>query len=144
MNNWFECKGSFDKMGEDGLIKKVTEPYLVDAMSFTEAESRIVEEITPFVSGELVVAHIKRAKIAELFTNDVGDKWYRCKVNFVSFDEKKQVEKRLPQVMMVQAASFKTALDNLLEGMKGTMADYEIATISETMIMDVFPFKPKE
>ncbi len=144
MNNWFECKVSFDKTGEDGLIKKVTEPYLVDAMSFTEAESRIVEEITPFVSGELVVAHIKRAKIAELFTNDVGDKWYRCKVNFVSFDEKKQVEKRLPQVMMVQAASFKTALDNLLEGMKGTMADYEIATISETMIMDVFPFKPKE
>lgn len=144
MNNWFECKVSFDKTGEDGLIKKVTEPYLVDAMSFTEAESRIVEEITPFVSGELVVAHIKRAKIAELFTNDVGDKWYRCKVNFVSFDEKKQVEKRLPQVMMVQAASFKTALDNLLEGMKGTMADYEIATITETMIMDVFPFKPKE
>lgn len=144
MNNWFECKVSFDKTGEDGLIKKVTEPYLVDAMSFTEAESRIVEEITPFVSGELVVAHIKRAKIAELFTNDVGDKWYRCKVNFVSFDEKKQVEKRLPQVMMVQAASFKTALDNLLEGMKGTMADYEIATISETMIMDVFPFKTKE
>ncbi|MBQ7389143.1 MAG: DUF4494 domain-containing protein [Paludibacteraceae bacterium] len=144
MNNWFECKVSFDKTGEDGLIKKVTEPYLVDAMSFTEAESRIVEEVTPFVSGELIVAHIKRAKIAEIFPNEAGDKWYRCKVNFISFDEKKQVEKHLPQIMLVQASDFKTALANLLEGMKGTLADYEIATISETMIMDVFPFKPKE
>jgi hypothetical protein len=89
--NWFECKVSFDRTGEDGLIKKVTEPYLVDAMSFTEAESRIIEEITPFVSGELTVAHIKRAKIAEIFPDETGDKWYRCKVNFVSFDEKKQV-----------------------------------------------------
>ena len=65
-------------------------------------------------------------------------------MNFISFDEKKQVEKRLPQIMLVQASDFKTALANLLEGMKGTLADYEIATISETMIMDVFPFKPKE
>ena len=118
MNNWFECKVSFDKTGEDGLIKKVTEPYLVDAMSFTEAESRIVEEVTPFVSGELIVAHIKRAKIAEIFPNEAGDKWYRCKVNFISFDEKKQVEKRLPQIMLVQASDFQTALGNLLEGMK--------------------------
>ena len=113
-------------------------------MSFTEAESRIVEEVTPSVSGELIVAHIKRAKIAEIFPNEAGDKWYRCKVNFISFDEKKQVEKHLPQIMLVQASDFKTALANLLEGMKGTLADYEIATISETMIMDVFPFKPKE
>lgn len=142
--NWFECKVSFDRTGEDGLIKKVTEPYLVDAMSFTEAESRIIEEITPFVSSELTVAHIKRAKIAEIFPDETGDKWYRCKVNFVSFDEKKQVEKRLPQVMLVQASNFKRALENLLEGMKGTMADYEVAMITETMIMDVYPFKPKE
>lgn len=142
--NWFECKVSFDRTGEDGLIKKVTEPYLVDAMSFTEAESRIIEEITPFVSGELTVAHIKRAKIAEIFPDETGDKWYRCKVNFISFDEKKQVEKRLPQVMLVQASNFKRALENLLEGMKGTMADYEVAMITETMIMDVYPFKPKE
>ncbi len=142
--NWFECKVSFDRTGEDGLIKKVTEPYLVDAMSFTEAESRIIEEITPFVSGELTVAHIKRAKISEIFPDETGDKWYRCKVNFVSFDEKKQVEKRLPQVMLVQASNFKRALENLLEGMKGTMADYEVAMITETMIMDVYPFKPKE
>ena len=142
--NWFECKVSFDRTGEDGLIKKVTEPYLVDAMSFTEAESRIIEEITPFVSGELTVAHIKRAKIAEIFPDETGDKWYRCKVNFVSFDEKKQVEKRLPQVMLVQASNFKRALENLLEGMKGTMADYEVAMMTDTMIMDVYPFKPKE
>lgn len=140
MNNWFECKVSFDRMGEDGLIKKVTEPYLVDALSFTEAEERITKEIQPFVSGEFVVANIKRAKIAELFLDESGDKWYRCKVNFVSFDEKKQIEKRIAQNMLVQAVDFKTALDNLLKGMKGTMADYEIASITETAIMDVYSF----
>lgn len=144
MNNWFECKVSFDRMGEDGLIKKVTEPYLVDAISFTEAEERITREIKPFVSGEFVVANIKRAKIAELFSNEVGDKWYRCKVNFVSFDEKKQIEKRVAQNMLVQASDFRTALENLLQGMKGTMADYEIASITETAIMDVFSFSVQQ
>ncbi len=144
MNNWFECKVSFDHMGDDGMMKKITSPYLVDAMSFTEAESRIVEEVSPFASGEFLVANIKRAKIAELFPNEAGDKWYRCKVNFVSFDEKKQMEKRTPQTMMVQAYDFKNALETLLEGLKGTMADYEIAVITETAIMDVFPFKAKE
>ena len=144
MNNWFESKVSFDKMGEDGLIKKVTEPYLVDALSFTEAEERITREIRPFVSGEFVVANIKRAKIAELFSNEIGDKWYRCKVNFISFDEKKQVEKRTAQNMLVQASDFKTALENLLNGMKGTMADYEIASITETAIMDVYSFSVQQ
>lgn len=144
MNNWFECKVSFDKMGEDGLIKKVTEPYLVDALSFTEAEERITREIRPFVSGEFVVANIKRAKIAELFSNEMGDKWYRCKVNFISFDEKKQVEKRTAQNMLVQASDFKTALENLLNGMKGTMADYEISSITETAIMDVYSFSVQQ
>ncbi len=144
MNNWFECKVSFDRMGEDGLIKKVTEPYLVDAISFTEAEERITREIKPFVSGEFVVANIKRAKIAELFSNGVGDKWYRCKVNFVSFDEKKQIEKRVAQNMLVQASDFRTALENLLQGMKGTMADYEIASIMETAIIDVFSFSVQQ
>ena len=144
MNNWFECKVSFDKMGEDGLIKKVTEPYLVDALSFTEAEERITREIRPFVSGEFVVANIKRAKIAELFSNERGDKWYRCKVNFISFDEKKQVEKRTAQNMLVQASDLKTALENLLAGMKGTMADYEIASITETAIMDVYSFSVEQ
>lgn len=112
----------------------------MDALSFTEAEERMVEEMKPFISGDFQIANIKRVKISELFFNENGDKWYRCKVNFVTFDEEKGVEKRSPVQMMVQSADFRGALDGLTEGMKGTMADWEVANITETTIMDVFRF----
>ena len=99
MHNWFECKVRYEKTGEDGLPKKVNEPYLVDALSFTEAEARIIEEIKPFVSGEFTVSNIKRSRIAELFDNPSGDKWYRAKVNFISLDEEKGVEKKTAVTM---------------------------------------------
>lgn len=140
MHNWFECKIKIEKTVEDGKIVKVGESYLVDALSFTEAEERIVEEMRPFISGEFTVANIKRVKIIELFFHDDGDKWFRCKVNFVTFDEEKGVEKRSPVMMMVQATDMKQALDRLIDGMKGTMADYEVAAITETMIMDVYRY----
>ena len=140
MNSWFECKVKYDKEIEAGLQKSVSEPYMVDALSFTEAESRILEEMRPFISGEFTVANIKRVKISELFFDESGDKWYKCKVNFITLDEKSGVEKRTASYMMVQAADFKSALENLLKGMKGTMADYEIASITETPIMDVLRY----
>lgn len=140
MYNWFECKIKYDKTGDDGIIKTVTEAYLVDALSFTEAEARMNTEMKPFISGEFVVANIKRVKIAELFDsqNAAADKWYRSKVNFVAFDDEKGIEKKVPNTMYVKAADIKEALTNLLEGMKGSMADYEVASIVETAIMDVF------
>ena len=142
MHNWFECKIRYEKVAENGMNKKVTEPYLVDALSFTEAESRIIEEITPFISGEFTVSDIKRANYSELFPSDeeAADRWFKCKLYFITLDEKSGVEKRTASYMMVQAADFKTALENLLKGMKGTMADYEIASITETLIMDVFRY----
>ena len=55
---------TFDHQDEDGLIRKVTEQFLVDALSFTDAEARIVKEVQPFVTEELLVADIKRALIS--------------------------------------------------------------------------------
>ena len=141
MSSWFECKVKYDKEAEGGLHKSVSEPYMVDALSFTEAESRILEEMRPYISGEFTVANIKRVRVSELFFDETGDKWYRCKVNFITLDEKSGLEKRTASYMMVQAVDFKTALDNLLKGMKGTMADYEVAAITETAIMDVFRYE---
>jgi len=140
MNSWFETKVKYDKTGEDGLIKSITEAYLVDAVSFTEAEKRINIEMKPYITGEFLLANVKRIKIAEMFTDASGDRWYRCKVMFVSLDEEKGIEKRIPSFMYVQASDMKSALANLLEGMKTTLADYEIASITETAIMDVFPY----
>ena len=138
--NWFECKISYEKMMENGVQKRVTEPYLVDALSFTEAEARIIEEMKPYISGEFTIADIKRARIAELFTNENGDRYYRFKVIFISLDEKNGTEKKTAVNMLAQASDVKEAIAVLENGMKSTIVDYTIASVSETMIMDIFPF----
>lgn len=142
MHNWFECKIRYEKVAENGMNKKVTEPYLVDALSFTEAESRIIEEITPFISGEFTVADIKRANYSELFPSEeeAADRWFKCKLYFITLDEKSGAEKKTSANMLVQAADLRDAVKKLDEGMKGTMADYVIASIAETAIMDVYPY----
>lgn len=140
MHNWFECKVSFEKILENGMQKKVTEPYLVDALSFTEAEARIIEEIRPFITGEFTVTDIKRARLSELFLNENGDRFYKIKVYFITLDEKSGAEKKSAAQMLAQASTLKEAIAVLEEGMKGTMADYTIASVTETMLMDVFPY----
>ena len=140
MHNWFECKVSYMKMMENGMEKKVTEPYLVDALSFTEAESRIIEEIRPFITGEFTVTDIKRARYSELFFNEHGDRFYKIKVYFITLDEKSGAEKKTAAQMLAQASDLKEAIAVLDEGMKGTLADYTIASVAETQLLDVFPF----
>ena len=144
MHNWFECKISYDKVMENGMQKKVAEPYRVDALSFTEAEARIIEEVRPFISGEFTVTDVKRARIAELFFNENGDRFYKVKVYFITLDEKTGAEKKISAQMLAQASDLKEAIAVLEEGMKGTLADYVIASVSETMIMDVFPYEAPE
>lgn len=143
MAQWFECKVRYDRMMENGAVKKVTEPYLVDALSFTEAEARIIEERTPYISGELNVTAVKRTKIAEIFWNDdeQADRFYTVKVAFITIDEKTGVEKKTSTLMLVQAAGFKDAMEHFLAGMKGTMADFEIQAITETPILDCYKVK---
>ena len=137
----FEFKVRYDKLQENGSVKKVSEPYLVDALSFTEAEARIIEEQTPYISGDFSVSAVKRTKIAEIFWNEDGDKWYLVKCAFITIDEKTAVEKRTTSLFLVQAGNLAEALDNFNEGMKGTMADYDVTSINETPIMDVYKVK---
>lgn len=138
MSRFIEAKVSYDKLLENGLKKRVVEPYLVDALSFTEAEARITEEVAPSISGEFSVSAVKKSNIGELFFDGSGDRWYKVKAMFISIDVKSAVEKKKASYFLVQASDFKQALDNFNAGMKGTMADYEIAAISETVIMDVY------
>lgn len=143
MSEWFECKVRYEKTLENGLVKKVTEPYLVDALSFTEAEKRFIEEIEPFMSGDFQVTDIKRAKYAELFEADeeAADRWFKAKVAFITLDEKSGAEKRSNQNMLIQAADLRDAVKRLDKGMESTMADYVIVSIAETPIMDIFHYK---
>lgn len=141
MANWFECKVRYDKAQENGAVKKVNEPYLVDALSFTEAEARIIEEQTPFISGEFSVSAVKRTRISEIFFNEGGDRWYMVKVAFITLDEKSGTEKKTSTFILVQASDFKEAFENFNKGMEGTMADFEIQSIAETPLMDVYKAK---
>ena len=142
MHTWFECKVRYEKTLENGMNKKVTEPYLVDALSFTEAEARIIEEVSPYISGEFTIADIKRANYTELFfcEEDSADRWFKCKLTFISLDENSGAEKKTSSNMLVQAADLRDAVKKLDEGMKGSMMDYVISSMAETAIMDVFPF----
>lgn len=141
-HTWFECKIRYEKTMEDGMVRKVTEPYLVDALSFTEAEARIIEEMTPFITGEFTVSDIKRANYGELFfsNEEAADRWFKCRLFFITLDEKSGAEKKTTSFVLVQAADLRDAVKKLDEGMKGTMADYQIGAVTETAIMDVYPY----
>ena len=140
MYNWFECKLRYDKMLDTGIQKTVTEPYLVDALSFTEAEARIIEEIKPYISGEFTISDIKRARYSDTFFNETGDRYFRAKLYYITLDEKSGSEKKTAVNMLVQATLLKEAVEIIETEMKKTMIDYSIASVTETALMDVFPY----
>ena len=139
---WFECKIRYEKVMEDGLQKKVNENYVVDALSFSEAETRITEEMSSYISGEFEVADIKKAAYKEIFFTDdnVADKWYKAKLQFITIDEKTEKEKRSTVNYLVQAGSMNGAMKNIDEVMGGTMIDYVVASVVETTLMDVYEY----
>lgn len=143
--NWFLCKIRYNKVMEDGLEKKVTEQYVIDALSFTEAEERITEEMSQYISGEFEVKDITMAPYREIFFTDDADadKWYKARLQFISFDEKTDRERRTSVNYLVQAGSFNGAVKNIDELMGGTMIDYVIASMTATPIYDVFEYVEK-
>lgn len=145
MNTWFDVSIRYEKVMENGITKKVTEHYLFDALSFTESEGKCIKEMTPFISGEFVISDIKRAKYSEIFPSDeeTADRWFKCKLLFITLDEKSGAAKETSTNILVQAFDLRDAVKKLDEGMKGTMADYQIASISESTIMDVYPYEAK-
>ena len=142
---WFEAKIRYEKMMEDGCLKKVTETYVVDALSFGEVEKRILEEMTSYVSGEVEVCALKIAPYKEIFFADsnMDDKWYVAKLAFITIDEKTDKEKKTRVCYLVNAGNINAAVKNIEEQMAGTMIDYDTFNVSETQILDVFEYKPK-
>ena len=145
MSQWIKTSVRFQKRMENGTTKRVTESYLVDALSFAEAEARIIKEVRPYISGEFNVSAVKKSNVQEIFRYREGDKWYKAKVAFIAVDDNTMSEKRTIAVYMVQAPDFHNALENFIEGMmKVTMEDFIIVGIEETSILDVFNEKLTE
>ena len=144
--NWFICKIRYEKTDEEGRQKKVTESYVVDALTFTEAEARITEEMASYISGEFKIMNIDPAPFAEIFfaDSDTADMWYKAKLQFITIDEKTEKEKRSAVVYLINAGSFNGAVKSVEEVMGGTTIDYVTAKVEETPIMDVFEYAKKE
>ena len=140
---WFRAKIRYEKTEENGMNKRVSENYLVDALSFTEAEARIINEVTPFISGEFTVTDLKRENISELFSSeaDKDDRWYKIKVAFVMLDEKLGKERKSYSYMLVQSSDTASAEKMLHERMKGSLSNYEVMEVKETNIIGVYPYK---
>ena len=140
---WFECKIKYEKVMEDGLQKQVVEQYVVDALSFAEAEQRIIEEMSQYISGEFEVTDVKKAAYKEVFFDDdnaASDRWYKAKLDFITIDEKTEKEKRSRVTYLVQATNLNRAMKNVDTVMGGTMIDYDAASISDTKLVDVFEY----
>ncbi len=137
---WYECKVKYRKTDETGVQKVTTEPYLVDAISFTEAESRINEEMKSYVSEEFKITNIKVANFSEIHPFENTICWYKSKVSLVAYDEESGKERKTNMYLLIQANDLGEAYQNTILVMKGTMGDYNIPAISESPIVDVFPY----
>ena len=137
---WYECKVKYRKTDDTGTQKVVTEPYLVDALSYTEAESRINEEMAAYISEEFKITNIKVANYAEIHPFENTDRWFKSRVSLLAYDEESGKERKSNMYLLIQANDVKEAFDNTVQVMKGTMGDYTIPAISESPILDVFPY----
>jgi len=139
----YECGVRYEKTADNGMTKKVTELYLVDACSFAEAEGRITKEMEPYISGDFDVVTIKRTNYSEIVENTdlSADKWFKAKLVFISLDEKSGKEKKQAVHFIVRATDINNAHFFVVDHMAGSVMDYEIATLDETKIMDLFRYK---
>ena len=142
---WFECKIRYEKTMEDGLLKKVNEVYVIDALSFSEAEERITKEMSSYISGEFEIVDMKIAPYREVFFADdnLADQWFKAKLSFITIDERGDKGKRTSVLYLVNAGNINHAIKNIGEVMSGTMIDYVTTSISATKIFDVFEYNEK-
>ena len=140
MQTWFECKVKYVKIDDDGRERKVNEVYLVDAVTFTDAETRIIQQIQTMVRGEFVVENIKKSNIIEIFPHEAGEWWYKAKIGIVTIDENAGKEKKINNYFLVAADDIKQALQRLEEGLSYILVPYQTTSIAVCNIIDVFPY----
>ena len=148
MNTWFTVKVKYTKQLDDGTFKRVSEPYLLAAMTFTDAEARIYEELGSIIRGEFTVTNIARTEYHDIFYYEDADLWYKCKITYQSEGDGLEIEsdlnpkkvKKVSQNFLVTATSVKEAFERIQESLSTLMVDYQIPSIILTPIVDIFPF----
>ena len=142
MSKYFEVGVRYEKTQEDGMAKKVTETYLIDALSFSEVEKRITEEMEAYISGEFSVVTEKITNISDVVNTDdvLADKFYKVKFSIITVDEKTGKEKKQTQLIVVKASSNDDARDRYKQYYKDTPVDLELEAVSETKYIDYIPY----
>ena len=145
-SKWFECSVKYQKSMEDGTEKMVTEHYVVDALSFTEAESSIIENMKPYISGDFRVTDIRPAAYSEVFFSEDGndERWYKVRIGIITIDENTEKEKKSYAYYLVNASCLNGALKSLDQTFASSMLDYKSVNVTETTILEVFEHKVKE
>ena len=140
---WFEVKIKYVKIGEDGKEYKKNESYLLDAISYTEAESRIMTEMEEIIPGSYIIASLKKSNITEIVnSNDESDdRWYKAKVALIDADDISGKEKKSNIYYLIAAGSINKALTNLDKSLESYVIPCEVVSLTDTQIMDIFPYE---
>ena len=145
MQTWFECKAKYNKVSESGREQLVTENFLLDAVSFTDAETRMIRQLQQMVKGgEFAVTDIKKSRIAEVFPYETGEWWFKATINLVTVDEEAGKEKKMRTYYLIMADDIKEAMERLNESLAYLVIPYVISSLSVSTIVDVFPYEPSE
>ena len=144
MNSWFKVKVKYTKQLESGSFKRVSEPYLLSAMTFTDAEARIYEELGSFIRGEFTVMGISREDIQDIFQYDDADTWFKCKISYDNIDDEGDKKRTVTQNFLVSAKTVKDSYERIEESLETLMLDYQIISIIASPIVEIFPYKEEE
>lgn len=145
MQTWFESKVKYVKVSGSGTETTVTENFLLDAVSYTDAETRIIRQMQQMVKGgEFTIVDIKKSRIAEVFPYENGEWWFKATINLVTIDEEAGKEKKLRTYYLVMADDIKEALDRLDESLSFLVIPYVISSLAVSTIVDVFPYVPAD
>ncbi|MFY0689041.1 MAG: DUF4494 domain-containing protein [Cyclobacteriaceae bacterium] len=140
MKIWYTCKAKFNKEDDEGILKQVTEAYLLDAMSYTEAESRIYEVLEKEISGEFHVNTITKTNITEVIPNEQAEIWFKCKAVYTTVDGDSAKEVKINMYFLVSANDVKEAFEMVTQSLSGMLVPFEIPSIAKTSIVEVYPF----
>jgi hypothetical protein len=144
MNNWFTVKVKYTKQLENGTFKRVSEPYLLAAMTFTDAEARIYEELGSSIRGEFQVTGIARTDLHDIFQYDDSEQWFKCKVTYDRMDEDGEKAKTISQNFLVSAAHVKEAYERIEESLSTLMIDFNVVSITASPIVEIFPYREED
>ncbi len=145
MRTWFLCKVKYGKENEEGLLKTITEQYLVDAVSFTEAEAILYDRLASQIRGDFQVTAVGKSNIVDVFEYEDADIWHKAKVTYLVVDGDIGKEKLVTQYMIVTAEDVKQAYDRILDSLSNMLVSFRVPKVEETLIVEVFPYeKPEE